>query len=303
MQTGFIKTLSSALLLNLAASSFVFAQTVKTIRIPEGLYNHDSMSLIRLLLDSTVNQYGLYKFDVVKEISQGREVQELAKNRLIDFISSASNIEREALLLPIRIPIDMGLLGYRVCLIKKGQQDKFDGVTNIESLKKNNILMGQGEHWPDTQILKFNGLSVLTSPMYNKVFEMLRKQRFDCFPRSIIEVEQEAQEMGKGDFTIEKNLLFVYSMPRFLFVNKDNQELAKRFYLGFKIIKQDGRYYDYMKQHRFKILQKLNLSERYIIRLHNPDLSEKTRALITDKTLWYDPKIKYFSDGKSSLTF
>ena len=62
---------------------------------------------------------------------------------------------------PIRIPLFKGLFGYRVLLIRKQEQARFDQINTQQDLAK--FLGGQGTHWPDTLILQANGLRVTTA--------------------------------------------------------------------------------------------------------------------------------------------
>ncbi len=281
----------TVLFIYLLFSSLVHAVT--PIRISDAAYRHDSIELIQLLLDATVAEYGEYEFQIAENVSQGRATHELENQRLLDLISFATSLDREKRLLPIRIPIDMGLLGYRVCLINKDEADKFVGVSDLKSWQDHGLSIGQGEHWPDTKILEKNKLQTHAAGMYESIFQMLRKKRFDCFSRSIIEVNYEINKPENQDLIIEQNILFIYPMPAFIFVNKNNTKLAERLTKGFELIRQDGSYYDYMQRKRFSAIKDLNLEKRHIIRLYNPFLSDETKEIIKDKSLWYDPNNDY----------
>jgi hypothetical protein len=86
--------------------------------------------------------------------------------------------------LPIRIPLDKGLLGWRVALVNAATPDRLAGITNVRQLA--GLLAGQVADWPDTAILRHAGLKVLTSQDYGNLFPMLQRNRFDYFPRSVI---------------------------------------------------------------------------------------------------------------------
>jgi hypothetical protein len=45
---------------------------------------------------------------------------------------------------------------------------------------------GQGSDWPDTAVLRDNGLQVVTSQNYASLFRMLDAGRFDLFPREVL---------------------------------------------------------------------------------------------------------------------
>ena len=103
-------------------------------------------------------------------------------------------------LLPIRIPIQKGILGWRVGLIRKGDQGRFAGVDTLEDLKR--VRLAQGQEWPDTLILRANGIDVITAPRYEGLFKMLVSKRFDYFPRSVNEIWDEL-ESHAGTLEVE----------------------------------------------------------------------------------------------------
>ena len=52
--------------------------------------------------------------------------------------------EYERRLVPIRFPLDKGLLGYRVFLIRRETQAALDAVNDLNGLRKHSIGQGQG---------------------------------------------------------------------------------------------------------------------------------------------------------------
>lgn len=75
----------------------------------------------------------------------------------IDVLWSMTTQEREAQLLPIRIPIDKGLLGWRIPLLRANRANLLAGATTLAGLHLWSA--GQGHDWPDAEILKSNGLT------------------------------------------------------------------------------------------------------------------------------------------------
>ncbi|MCP3922029.1 MAG: hypothetical protein GY714_05515 [Desulfobacterales bacterium] len=55
---------------------------------------------------------------------------------------------------PIRIPLNKGLVSYRLFLIHKDNADQFKQISTIDRLKK--LIPGQGLGWNDVDILKCN---------------------------------------------------------------------------------------------------------------------------------------------------
>lgn len=247
--------------------------------------NFAARHLVQLALEKTEKEYGKAVVKNASKMEQARGFKELKKGKTIDIMSGAVNAEREKDYLPIRIPVQKGLLGYRVCLIKEGSEKKFEGIKSLEDWKARKISIGQGTHWPDTTILKASGFQVMTSPRYESLFSMLKKERFDCFARAASEVSNELKKYGKEmGLVLEKKLALVYRMPDFLWVNKNNSKLQERLLKGAEIAIADGSY--------GKVVDRLYadalkfLSGRTLIAIENPGLSQETKTLEGRKEFW-----------------
>ena len=64
----------------------------------------------------------------VATMQQSRSVRTLADGRDLDVLWTVTTSAREKQLRPIRIPIDLGLIGWRVLLIRNGDERRFAGV-------------------------------------------------------------------------------------------------------------------------------------------------------------------------------
>jgi len=240
--------------------------------------NYDSPAihaLVRLALDKTP-EYGPFIIKRSEELSQGRVLRELAANNTqwVDIVNVATSAERELSLTAIPVPVDGGLLGFRVCLIMPKNLEKFDGISNLQDLKARDIRIGQGAHWPDTPILESSGITVVTHARYEILFGMLRNNRFDCFARGVGEVLIDMDNNNVTDMIIEPDLLIAYPMPSYLFTAPDDFETAQRLELGLERAISDGSFGAYLKTWFGTAVSSLNLGKRKVIRLQNPYLGE-----------------------------
>ena len=71
----------------------------------------------------------------------------------------------------ILIPLDKGLIGYRVFLINKDRQPEFSAITTLEELK--HLKVGQGLSWADVEVWRANGFDVIEGSNYNGLFHMV----------------------------------------------------------------------------------------------------------------------------------
>ena len=250
--------------------------------------NPVAYKILELALDKTTDSHGAYHLVTSAKMEQDRAVVQLKANRAIDIASFAPNQAREESLLPIRTPVTQGLLGFRVCLIKKGAQKKFNGIKTLNNFKGKGLTIGQGKGWPDTEILEANGLTVIKSAKYKPLFNMLDRKRFDCFSRSISEVKLELDQ--HSELALEENLLFIYRLPSFFFVSQSNPELAKRVEKGLQLAYQDGSISSLIHANYKTLFEVLNIGQRTLIDLRNPFLTDKTKMALDSFEYWLDIK-------------
>lgn len=245
--------------------------------------NYDSPAihaLVDLALSKTP-EYGRYRILRSEELTQGRVLRELSRNRsrLVDIANVATSRERESFLSAIPIPVDGGLLGFRVCLVQGSRLELFENVSTLGEFREAGLRIGQGQHWPDTPILESNGIEVVTHWRYENLSRMLRNERFECFARGVNEILQDMESPENSGLVIEPHLLFAYPMPSYLFVGPENHHTALRLQLGMERAIRDGSFADYLYAYYESTIQKLNLGQRKVIVLRNPHLSEESRQI------------------------
>lgn len=245
--------------------------------------NYDSppvLALVRLALEKTP-EYGPARVLRSREMGQARALRELASGNgeRIHLANVATSPDRENFLQAIPIPIDNGLLGLRVCVVRAGDQDLFEEVYSLADLRAKAIRIGQGSHWPDTGVLEASGLTVITDARFETLFRMLRNDRFDCFARGANEVMFDLQLAGKSSLAIEPDVILAYPMPSYFFVNPQDFATGQRIQLGIERAIVDGSFGDYLDRYYFRPLQALKLQQRRVIELPNPNLEGESRFI------------------------
>ncbi|WP_417538706.1 hypothetical protein [Marinobacter sp.] len=248
--------------------------------------NYDSpaiYALVTLALEKTP-EYGEFRIIRSQELSQGRALRELGRGgtRMVDIANVATSAEREQFLTPVPVPVDGGLLGFRVCVVMPESLSLFEGIHSLDDLRERGVRIGQGDHWPDTPILRNNEIPVITHSRYEILFGMLRKHRFDCFARGVSEVINDLQMENDPEMTIEPNLVLAYPMPSYLFVGPEDQVTAHRLQLGMERAIRDGSFGVFLEQYYGAAVANLNLDKRTIIVLDNPFLSEESGSIGRD---------------------
>jgi hypothetical protein len=216
-------------------------------------------------------------------MNQERQVAELEAGRLIDVAPIPASAEREARLLAVRIPVNRGVLGWRLGLIRRGDQARFDQVSTLAQLKQ--LRIGQGQGWPDTEILRANGLPVIAGPSYLGLFEMLQADRFDYFPRGVTEVWEELENRSAA-LEVEPRFVLHYPYDAYFMLNRKSTKLAADIERGLERAIADGSFDQLFERHFGERLRRARLHERVVIELQNPLLTPGTP--IHRKELWYD---------------
>jgi Bacterial extracellular solute-binding proteins, family 3 len=278
--------------LRLLPAAFLFwhlcASGVQVVRYPapemETDRRHDyPRELVSLALSKTKTDYRV-EF-APGAMNQEREVLELEAGRTIDVSSIPSSPDREARLLPIRIPVNKGLLGWRIGLVRRGDLSLLANVKNLGDLAK--VRIAQGHEWPDTRILQDNGINVIRGSTYEGLFKMLGTRRFDYFPRSVMEIWDERDANG-GLFEIEPHIALHYFYDAYLFVNKRNTKLAEDIRQGLEAAIADGSFDRLFQKHWGERVRQARLCQRIVIELRNPLLTPQTPK--DRPELWFDPK-------------
>ena len=235
--------------------------------------------LVELALEKTP-EFGPAVIEPSLPMSQARALVHLEQgNRSqIRVANVATSPAREEKLQPIAIPVDRGLLGFRVCLIRKGEQQRFDNILTSAQWQEKGLSIGQGAHWPDTAILRASGFNVITSPRFENLFGMLERGRFDCFLRGIGEILMDLEGYEGDELTVEENLVFSYPLSSYLFVAPDDIEMAHRLELGLRRAIENGAYDAFFDSYFRQPIQEMGLFRRTFIPLENPMLGVDEKA-------------------------
>ncbi|PHV25429.1 hypothetical protein CSQ93_24355 [Janthinobacterium sp. BJB426] len=242
-------------------------------------------ALLQQALARSGQAYALRRSEL--RMVQTRAMQEIATaSGGVDIVWAMTSRARETQLLPVRIPIDRGLIGWRVALIQARQPQLLRGVRSIGALAR--LSAGQMRDWPDSAILQANGLRLDTSSTYEGLFQQLAAGRIDYFPRSVIEAQSELASHAHLPLALDTHLVIRYPAALYFFVGRHRPELARHIERGLETMLADGSFVQLFQRHFGRLAEALQLSHRYVLELANPDLPEETP--LVRKALWYRPK-------------
>ena len=96
------------------------------------------LDLLKLSLDKTTKKYGKYQLNIqYRDVTRKRLISYLADGSPdLDVIWTGTTIEREKIMLPVRVPLLKGLKGCRLLLINKDKKDVFSKIKSVNELKR-----------------------------------------------------------------------------------------------------------------------------------------------------------------------
>lgn len=202
----------------------------------------------------------------------------------IHWLNTSKQLEDK--LLPVRIPLFKGLIGWRLMFVRNSDKQLFKHITTPNQLTKYTFL--QGYDWPDTQLLIENSFQVVTSTDFDNLPRMLVRHRGDVFPRSILEIWDELNFYEDMDIVVETNLVLKYPAAYYFFVDKKNTALRDAMEKGLNASIEDGLFDQLFISYFGDMIKRANLKKRTVINLNNTNMSEKTP--FHRKELWFVPK-------------
>jgi hypothetical protein len=277
------------LFLSIAKASAV--DTVKMLRLSSDLDKRTlhKEEVIERALSISEPEYGAYKFSpILGKMTPGRTLSSLREGKLINTYIGPARENMEEYAIPIKVPIRMGLLNYRLFLVNKSNLAKFDRIESLTGL--NEVVAGLQNHWVTTDIFKKSNMNLVTGSNFEGMFLMLQMNRFDYFPRAIYEIydELEHRKLQLDNIVIEPRLALHLPMPTFVYISRSDAQLAKRVEFGLRKMVKHGEIKLLLDKYYSEEIQKANLTQRTIIHMDNPYFSDK--ELLEDPLLWIKHK-------------
>lgn len=283
-----IRILLSILLI----TSSAFA--VDTVRIAPGQDQLDHRkayadTLLIEILKTTTNDFGPYHLTYTPHVmNRDRSLVELIKGNVINVHETATRAEWEEKTLTVRVPTRKGLMGYRIFLIHKDDSAKFSSIRTIDEIKK--LKAGLRAHWSITRVMDTLGFTIISSPNYSGLFNMLDYKRFDYFSRGINEIfdEFESHKDSLPNIQIESSLAVYITTPNYFFISPKHPRLYNRIKTGMERMVQSGTFDSLFLQYHTESIKRASLQKRRIFFVDNPLLTKETP--LDSLHFWYKPK-------------
>lgn len=237
------------------------------------------IALLKMALDVTKDDFGEYTLSVNEQrFGTLRARREISKGAIINIYPSPLRnqdvLEKEKIMV-VRFPTMKGILGYRALIIRDEDKEKFDGVKSLADLQ--NLAIGQGQGWIDSDIYRANGVAVVDAPRYGFLYTMLSRNRFDAIALGVGEIDAalgSTEASFQRNFTIYKGLLIYYPFPTVYHVSAKLPHLVERLEIGLARLEASGEFERHFQAHHATRLQQYQENGAEVIILANPFLED-----------------------------
>lgn len=196
----------------------------------------------------------------------------------LDVIVAGVSTKRESEYLPVYIPLDRGLLGFRLCLIAPGQQANLKRINEPQDFDRLGLSMSLVRGWPDVSVMQQNHIPVLESQNHEQAVEVLKQNKASCFSRSVIEIDAELSRLP--GLIEEQHLALIYPFADIIYVNPNNPELHRALSSGMQKAIDDRSFFELHDTHYHRVLMRHRFYVRKLLIMENNNLSQEAHDAI-----------------------
>jgi len=247
-----------------------------------------NIALLHLAMEKTKAKYGPYRMQSIPQMNTPRSLYAASLNiypNLVLEISYDESHTKKGDLTYIDFPVDLGVVGIRVCFVNQAKKEEISRVKTLQDLKKYTI--GQGVGWADTTILRANGFNVIEVATYEGLFKMVSAGRVDLFCRGANEILNEYNTFKYlQGLSVDDSFAIAYPLPRFYYISSHNSLAKARIEEGLKIAYHDGSLMQLWSHHYADSINFAHLKQRHIFRIPNPLITKLPKDY---EQYFYDP--------------
>ncbi len=210
------------------------------------------------------------KIEIEPDLPQPRIVNYIENNRLTLhwFLQTK---ERDSKFVLVNHKLTQGLIGQRIFLIPKGDENVYAKVKNLDDFKALKKTAGLGSGWFDVSVWKENDLPVIEQPgEWKLLYKMVasKNRGVDFFPRGANEIVAEAKD--NPDLAIEPKLILAYDRDFVFYLSKENEKLKPILEAALDKAEKSGLQAQLIKEFYYPLVSSLALDKRTKILLKNP---------------------------------
>lgn len=247
-----------------------------------GIYDKKSEhkeEVLKRALEITEREFGPFKIEKYhQENDFGRKLKALYERGLVNTTMMPANELWDDYCIPIKVPVRLGLLSYRVLLINEDDLPTFAKINRLEELSL--LTAGVISGWATTKAFKYNNMKLVGTSHFDGLFYMLPKKRFDYIPRGVNEVYDElhTRQGTLEGVVIEPSIALYIPTSTNFYIAKSEPKLAKRLEKGLKIMIESGELKDILYKYFAKDIQRANLDNRKLFKVENPYHTKNNKA-------------------------
>lgn len=254
-------------------------------------YQYD---VIKTILDHSQKNFGEYSLAKYPGGTSVVRALQLSIERNVSFaeITTSNLEEHEEHHELIQLPYQFfgGLLGLRKLVVKNSKYHDFSQVRSPEEFLKYSV--GQRYNWPDIQTYRSSGIRVVEGQTFNNMFAMLRADRFDYLPLSVLEADASFEKSAQPDaaLSLHDKLYIYYPMAVYL---KVHQSQIDRFKDGLRVVEQNGALAGLFDKYFSSYIDALPSADATVVVIANPSLSAEQNREMINHTL-----TRHLGEGK-----
>lgn len=266
------------------------SKAIDIVTVNVGESNDDKRILfknevVKLALEITKDEYGEYKIlENPQRMNIARAFRELEKGENLSLTFAHTRPEFEKMATPIRVSIRGGIDSYRLLMIRKGQQARFEDIKTVEDLKQ--FTVGLSPNWSTHKIMANEGFQIVDTANYSSMFRMLELGRYDFMPRAINEVYDELglyKPIADGIEIMPKIALYIPSVS-YMFVSPKQPRIFQRLNSGLHAISINGDLSKLTDKYYRKSIERAKIQNRRVITISNTEFSHLPSLIQNDLT-------------------
>lgn len=224
--------------------------------------------LLKAALDETIETHGPYQLDVYSartSLKRTSYMLEQGDDFQITKFGASYGIGKN--FIPIKIPLYQGMFGFRLLVTNQKQKKRLEQVQTLSELRQ--FTAGFNKQWSDFPIFEENQLPVETAIRIHLLFNMLKHDRFDYFPRSIRDIDSELAHFqdDNNSFQVLNNIALFYPHPVYFHVSPRYKGLAERIKIGLQELLDNGQFKQIFLRYHHHLKRKYIPPNMHIIRL------------------------------------
>lgn len=249
--------------------------------------------VLKLTLEQTRTSHGDYRLEVYRRpLSASRAKLEAERGELVNALFSShwtGTLVDPTRVIRVEFPIFFGRLGLRELVVKREMLATFAALESRSRFYQ--LRAGQGAGWPEVDILRANGVEVAEGHLFEALFAMLMRGRFDYLPLSVLEARPALAHLRESypTLAVEGTLRIFYPVPFYLWVPVGQPEIAERLQAGLALAQDDGSLEQLFKRHFARVLNHTSDKPHRLVLMENPLIDTELGERLTRQYLEANP--------------